>query len=181
MNYEINFMPWRENIKKNKNKKFLYILSFVVSINLLVLYFIYSILSSEVNTYKSRISELNNYNSFLDISLNEISSLERNNKTLIDRINEISKLQENRTDKVNVLNTLTENIPDEIHFKVIEMNKNSINLNGISKNKEGISDLLRYFNTTEFYNNENLRYVRNVNNTINNEFNISVDFKWKLI
>ena len=92
----INLLPWREELREERNKNFYVVIGVVVAVTLAAIFAVYSYYDSAQSSQRLRNSYLQNEIAALDKKILEIRELKETRSELIERMELIQALQGNR-------------------------------------------------------------------------------------
>ena len=172
----INLLPWREQLREERKKRFLLALVVSVMIGGAVVFVGDLIVSSSVSAQASRNQYLQSHIKKLNKSITEIKDLRKKREQLLERMEVIQSLQGNRPVSVRVFDQLARVVPKGVYFKTVSMNGSTMKLVGIAESNNQISELMRNFDNSEWFTDPNLTAVRKVsdNGERQNEFDLTI-------
>ena len=158
----INLLPWREELRKRRNKEF-GILAFVAAL------LMGGVVFGIDWHFQQRIDYQNQRNAFLEqqiASLNkkikEIEELDREKERLLARMRIIQQLQSSRPEIVHVVDTIVKTLPDGVFYTAIRQRGTEFNLTGIAQSNARVSTLMRELEKSEWFHNPNLVEIKAV-------------------
>lgn len=185
---KINLLPYREEIRKRKQKDFnaLIVLFFLIGLGISV--FGYFTINGMVNNQLSRNGYLNQEIDKIDKNLVEIKKLQEERDDFLARKQKVEELQQKRFQAASILDTLNVLIPDGVYIVDIKPNDNTgytIDGKAISDNK--IAMFMRSLPSTGLFMQPELLSIKKVDNTqdftlkvlLNNSNSIQLEDKAK--
>lgn len=139
----INLLPWREELKKIKNRIFYASLSIFIAGSSLLIIILHVILSTWVMREKANIEYLSKEESVLRKKVQEIQGLQDNKKQLLHQMNVIESVQEKRSQVVQLLDLLAHKVPEGITLTSISRKIEKIFIKGMSETNAHISNFLK--------------------------------------
>jgi type IV pilus assembly protein PilN len=140
---KINLLPWREELRKRKQKDFIYaiVLSGVVGILILVLLHTYI---EGLKTYQEERNKiLQNEIALLDKIIVDIKAIEEKKSKLLAKIDLIQKLQESRPEIVHLFDEIPKTTPDGIYITKFIQTGPELIFEGKSQSNARISAFMR--------------------------------------
>jgi len=156
----INLLPWREELRKRRNKEF-GVTAFITAV------LMGGVVFGVDWHFQERIDFQNMRNSFLEqqiASLNkkikEIEELDREKERLLARMRIIQQLQSSRPEIVHVVDTIVRTLPDGVFYTSIKQRGTAFNLLGIAQSNARVSTLMRELEKSEWFHNPNLVEIK---------------------
>ena len=146
----INLLPWREELREERKKRFLTALVGVLVVSVGILFLIERYVSNGIEHQMARNAFLQTQIAQLDIRIKEISDLKARRKQLLERMKIIQDLQGNRPIIGRVFDQLVRTLPDGVYFTDIKMLDNVIAINGIAESNNRVSDLMRNLEASDW-------------------------------
>ncbi|MEW6445267.1 MAG: PilN domain-containing protein [Pseudomonadota bacterium] len=150
----INLLPWRENLRKQRQREFIQHLGigFVIALGLVVLGHL--IVQNEIDYQRERNAYLKTTIDDLDKKVAEIKKLKETRANLVARMDVIQKLQETRSYIVHVYDELARTLPEGIVLTNVTLKEGrTIEINGISDSAARVADYLRNLNKSAWIRN----------------------------
>lgn len=142
----LNLLPWRQNQKKDHNKKTCFLINSFLMILIILLMIIYIFLNMNINNLKKFNNEIIEKNNEAIISLDLLEKSNKENEKwnrLFDINSSISNDQKILKNKLIFIETER---PFFVILNEIKMDNHQIYLYGISKKEENVYDYLNYLN-----------------------------------
>ncbi|MTI14125.1 PilN domain-containing protein [Sansalvadorimonas verongulae] len=156
----INLLPWREELRQEKQKKFLIALGAAVAVAAVLIFLWDMTLNASIDDQQSRNKFIQTEISTLDNKIKEINQLKEKKEELLARMEVIQNLQGNRPVIVRVFDELVRVLPDGVYFTSLSMDANVISVQGISESNNRISKLMRQLDESDWFDNPNLTAVK---------------------
>lgn len=147
---KINLLPWREELRKEKQKEFAALVGFIaiVAVGILVIVHIY--FSQLVEYHKSRNQYLTDEIAKLDKKIEEIQQLESEKDRLLARMRAIEQLQGNRPLIVHVFDEIVRTLPEGVSLVSLTQKGTSITINGVAQSNARVSNFMRNLDSSEW-------------------------------
>jgi len=110
----INLLPWREELRKERQKNFAIAAVIAVLFGLLVVVFSNYVYSAKIDYQNARNDLLRNEIKELDKQIEEINDLEAQKERLLARMEIIEQLQRSRPEVVHLVDQLARTVPDGV-------------------------------------------------------------------
>ncbi|MCI3947567.1 pilus assembly protein PilN [Pseudomonas syringae] len=146
----INLLPWREELREERKKRFLTALVGVLVVSVSILFLIDRYVSSAIEHQMARNAFLQTQITQLDIRIKEISDLKARRKQLLERMKIIQDLQGNRPITGRVFDQLARTLPDGVYYSQVKMANKLIAINGAAESNNRVSDLMRNLEASEW-------------------------------
>ena len=113
---KINLLPWREGLKKVRNRIFYLILCSLIAVNVLVTVLIGRFLNYKVAIENTNVQYINRELKRAKEEVVEVKSLQHNKKALLERMKIIQSLQADRPSAVKLLDLVPRVLPDGLYL-----------------------------------------------------------------
>ena len=146
----INLLPWREELREERKKRFLTALVGVLLLSAGTVFLVDRFISNEITHQDERNAFLQKEIAQLDIRIKEISDLRARRKQLLERMKIIQDLQGNRPIIGRMFDQLARTLPDGVYFSDVKMTDKVIAISGVSESNNRVSDLMRNLDASEW-------------------------------
>ena len=146
----INLLPWREELRKEKTRQFTSMLGFSVLLTVGVFVLIQVAVTSQMNHQQKRNKILQDEIDQLDIALQQIEGLEETKEKLLSRMDIIQSLQQKRPQIVHLFDEIVRTVPEGIYLTGIKQSGNTININGVAESNGRVSAYMRNIDGSEW-------------------------------
>ena len=140
---KINLLPWREELRKQKQKDFYIAMALSVVAGFIILGLIHAYIDGLKAYQEQRNQILKNEITFLDKKIVEIKDIEEKKKKLLAKIDLIQKLQESRPEIVHLFDEIPKITPDGIFLTKFTQTGPDLIFEGKSQSNARISALMR--------------------------------------
>jgi len=139
----INLLPWREELRKQKQKDFVMAmgLSVLATIGLLVTVHLYIGGLKEYQSQRNRLLETEIKQ--LDIQIAKIRDIEDTKKKLLAKIDVIQKLQESRPEIVHLFDEVPKAAPDGVYLTKLTQTGEALSFIGKTQSNARVSAFMR--------------------------------------
>jgi len=156
----INLLPWREELRKQKQQEFgITAISSVVIAGLLVLLAHFHV-DGMINDQNQRNAYLNSEISILNKRIGRIRELEAMKDNLLARMNVIQELQGSRPESVHLMDELVRTLPEGVHLNTFVQKNRSLTMTGIAESNARVSDYMRQIDTSEWFTGPRLDVIK---------------------
>ncbi|RMO09868.1 Type 4 fimbrial bioproteinsis protein PilN [Pseudomonas coronafaciens pv. zizaniae] len=146
----INLLPWREELREERKKRFLTALVGVLVVSVSILFLVDRYVSNAIEHQMARNAFLQTQIAQLDIRIKEISDLKARRKQLLERMKIIQDLQGNRPITGRVFDQLARTLPDGVYYSQVKMASKLISISGAAESNNRVSDLMRNLEASEW-------------------------------
>jgi type IV pilus assembly protein PilN len=140
---QINLLPWREQLREERKKRFLTILAIVLVAGIGIILLAAQYYSGAISAQTARDDYLKKEIAVLDARITQISELQNRRKQLIARMKTIQDLQGNRPIIGRVFDQLARTLPDGVYFTEVKMGGQTIAITGSAESNNKVSELMR--------------------------------------
>ncbi|TQV88947.1 PilN domain-containing protein [Aliikangiella coralliicola] len=146
----INLLPWREELRQEKQRQFLSILGLVAILGVAFMWAVYTYYSTQLDNQRQRNNYLQSEIRKLDSKIKEIQTLEKERQQLVERMNLIQDLQKSRPQVVHVFDEIVGTMPEGVNLASIERKDKDLILNGVAESGPRISKFMRNISTSKW-------------------------------
>ena len=161
----INLLPWRNELRKKKQKEFYLGLAagavFACFVLLIVFLYIEGLKEYQVR----RNSLLQGEITILDKKIQEIKDIEEKKNKLLTKIELIQKLQESRPEVVHLFEELSKTTPEGIYLTKITQSGNTITFDGKAESNARVSAFMRAIDNSSWLNSAVLSVIKGAGKT----------------
>lgn len=147
----INLLPWRQELRKQRQQEFIAILGAVALVAVGLVLFAHMALSTQVSDQEERNQYIKAEISTLDKQIQEIDELQARRDTLLERMKVIQDLQGHRPVIVRVFDELVRVIPDGVFLKSLERKENTFTITGVAESANQVSNLMRNLDASPWF------------------------------
>ncbi|PWK48555.1 PilN domain-containing protein [Pleionea mediterranea] len=155
----INLLPWREELRKEKQRQFLSILGLVFVLGVVVVMSYKYTVGMQIEAQVQRNNFLKAEIKSLESQIKEIEKLEAERQQLIDRMEMITSLQQSRPKIVHIFDELVKAIPEGLNLKSIERKGNQLIIEGSAESAQRVTSFMRKIDNSEWFKNGNLKDI----------------------
>ena len=156
----INLLPWREELQAQRSKRLMFGTVVLWLATAGVIFGVYTYVEDLKNAQKARNGFLNTEIAALEDEIREIEDLRDQRDDLISRMRVIQGLQQNRTQLVQILDDLVRLLPDGVYFTQLDLRGDKITLRGRAQSNARVSNLMRAFESSEWFHGPNLEIIK---------------------
>jgi type IV pilus assembly protein PilN len=147
----INLLPWREELRKQKQQEFgITAISSVVIAGLIVLLAHFHV-DGLIDDQNQRNTYLESEISILNKRIGRIRELEAMKDNLLARMNVIQELQGSRPESVHLMDELVRTLPEGVYLNTFQQKIKSLTMTGVAESNARVSDYMRQIDTSEWF------------------------------
>ncbi len=139
----INLLPWREELRKQKQQDFMIGIGIAVIITCVLLAGVYLYIEGLKEYQQRRNQMLNDEITVLNRKIKEIKDIEEKKNKLLTKIEVIQKLQESRPEVVHLFDELAKVTPDGVHLTKFVQTGTNLSLDGKAQSNARVSAYMR--------------------------------------
>jgi len=156
----INLLPWREERREERRKRFLLALTgvFVGSVGALLI--ADQIISAAIDRQIARNDYISKQIAVVDERIKQISELKARRQQLVERMRIIQDLQGNRQVSGRIFDQLARTLPDGVYFTEVKMTGKALSISGAAESNNRVSDLMRNLEASDWFDAPSLNEVK---------------------
>lgn len=156
---KINLLPWRQDLRKQRQQEFVAIVGAVSLIAVGLVLFAHMALSKQVSDQLERNSFIKAEIATLDSQIKEIDELQKRREELLARMKVIQDLQGHRPVIVRVFDEFVRAMPDGVYFRTLERKGDVFTITGVAESANQVSGLMRNLDASQWFKNPVLSKV----------------------
>jgi len=157
---QINLLPWREELRKQRRTEYLTLLGIFAVIALLVWGAVHWHFNERIDYQKSRNAFLQAEITKLDKKIKEIQELEKEKERLLARMKAIETLQTSRPIIVHIFDELVDSLPEGVYLKEISQTGSKIVIKGVAQSNARVSNYMRNVEKSDWLKNPTLDIIQ---------------------
>lgn len=155
----INLLPWRDELRRKREKNFYIAAGIAVALMIGVIYGIDVKLQQDIDYQEGRNKFLMDQTGLLDKKLKSIRDLDEKKQNMIARMEIITQLQASRPEVVHLFDELVRTIPEGVYYKEIIQEGKSISVSGVAQSNAFVSKLIRNLNASDWLDGADLEEI----------------------
>ena len=156
----INLLPWREQLREERKRKFLAALAGCVVLALGLIFLADMLLNAAISNQNARNQFIRQEIAVLESRIKEINELQAQRQQLIERMKIIQDLQLNRPVIARLFDQMTRTLPDGLYYESAKMEGKTITISGSAESNNRVSELMRNMEASEWLANATLSQVK---------------------
>ncbi|MEM7466399.1 MAG: PilN domain-containing protein [Pseudomonadota bacterium] len=140
---KINLLPWREELRRQKQQEYLTIVGICAVLTLLAWGAVHWHFQERINYQESRNAFIVEENKQLDKKIEEIRKLEKEKERLLARMKAIETLQTSRPIIVHIFDELVTSLPEGVFLREISQRGSDITIRGAAQSNARVSNYMR--------------------------------------
>jgi type IV pilus assembly protein PilN len=173
MTIEINLLPWREEVRARRSKRFFMTLALMALLGLGGGYAMTWYYGQQIEAQQQRHQMINARTAELDRDIRVVSQYEEQIALLKRQIQIFELLQANRPQTVHVFNALVESLIEGVYYTGFNRQGDQLRLSGLAEDNARVSDQLRSLEESQAFDVPVLSEVESADDM--RRFNLSVN------
>lgn len=156
----INLLPWRQELRKRREKEFLIGLGAAVLLAGVIAAIAHFSVNSMIESQQRRNALLESEITELDKAIAEIVELRDQKRRMLSRMEVIEKLQRSRPEVVHVFDQVVRTLPDGVYLTSIKQNDRKLEINGVAQSSTRVSALMRNIDASDTLSEPQLKVIQ---------------------
>jgi type IV pilus assembly protein PilN len=159
----INLLPWRELLRKEREREFYSIAGGAAVFMLLVLVYVHFHMTGVIETQNGRNAFLDQEIKKVEDQITEIKSLEAEKSQLLARMKVIEELQGQRPQMVHLFDEIVKAIPDGLYLTSIKQTGTAVTIEGVAQSNARVSAFMRNIDASHWLAEPRLNVIEALN------------------
>jgi type IV pilus assembly protein PilN len=147
----INLLPWREALRKQKQREFGLMAAGAVVIAGLVVLLAHLHVDGMIQNQNERNAFLQSEITVLNKRIGRIQELEAMKQDLLARMTVIQELQSSRPESVHLLDELVRTLPDGVYLNKFSQRDRGLTMQGAAQSNARVSDYMRNIDSSDWF------------------------------
>ena len=147
---KINLLPWREEIRKQKQREFVISAAGGALLAALIVLLAHFHIDGLIDNQNQRNEFLKTQIAVLDQRIGRIKELEKMKADLLARMNVIQELQRSRPESVHLMDELVRTLPDGVYLKSFTQKGRDLDMAGVAQSNARVSDYMRNIDASDW-------------------------------
>jgi len=156
----INLLPWREELREERRKRFLLALAGVLVAAVGIVLIADQSISASIDRQVARNDYVGKQIAVLDDRIKQISELKARRQQLVERMRIIQDLQGNRQISGRIFDQLARTLPEGVYFTEVKMLDKTLSITGAAESNNRVSDLMRNLDASDWFDAPSLTEVK---------------------
>jgi type IV pilus assembly protein PilN len=157
---KINLLPWREELRKQKQQEFAFMSAGAGIIAGLIVLLAHFHVDGMINNQIQRNTFLENEIEILNQRIGRIKELEKLKSDLLARMNVIQELQRSRPESVHLMDEVVRTLPDGVYLSKFDQKGKGLSMAGVAQSNARVSDYMRNIDSSEWLADPRLDQIR---------------------
>jgi len=157
---KINLLPWREELRKQKQQEFAFMSGGAAVIAGLIVLLAHLHVGGLITDQNERNAFLENEIEILDQRIGRIKELEKLKADLLARMNVIQELQRSRPESVHLMDELVRTLPDGVYLNKFTQKAKGLGMNGVAQSNARVSDYMRNIDSSDWLTDPKLNLIK---------------------
>ncbi|OOZ42292.1 hypothetical protein BOW53_00155 [Solemya pervernicosa gill symbiont] len=146
----INLLPWREELRKERQQRFIASGVIAALITGAAFFYMHTYAQSLIEGQQERNNYLSSEIKLLDKKIAEIKVLEETKSRLIQKMEIIQQLQNSRPQVVHLFDELVRTLPDGVYLNNVSQKGKGLAMNGTAESNARVSAYMRNIDTSDW-------------------------------
>ncbi|NNF52205.1 MAG: PilN domain-containing protein [Gammaproteobacteria bacterium] len=155
----INLLPWRDELRKQRQKNFSLAAVAAVAMGAVVYLLYNNSINSSIEYQQVRNQFLEAEIALLDEQINEIIDLEAQKERLLARMAIIEQLQKSRPQVVHLIDELVATLPEGVQLTSVAQSGDRLEIKGVAQSSSRISNYMRNIDASDWMGDPDLGVV----------------------
>jgi type IV pilus assembly protein PilN len=160
----INLLPWREELRKQKQKEFTTTAVASAILAVLLVFVAHLYVNGKIEYQMQRNNFLQAEIDILNERIGRIKELEAMKQGLLARMNVIQDLQSSRPESVHLMDELVRSLPDGVYINTLTQRSRDLTMEGVAQSNARVSDYMRNIDTSEWFSDPHLDLIKTTEN-----------------
>ncbi len=155
----INLLPWRDELRKEKQTNFIIALLVMLAITGLAMSGVHYYYVDRIDYQKTRNAYLNKEIKKLDIQISKIKTFEAEKKKLQAHLDIIQRLQSSRSEIVHLFDEAVRTLPEGVYLQSLTQKGNKLVIKGIAQSNARVSSYMWNIEKSDWLTNPKLDVI----------------------
>lgn len=156
---EINLLPWREELSKQKKKEFGIRSAISVALGVTIMFFWYSANNAKIEHQNSRNAAIDAEIKSLDARIGELKEIDAKKTELMKKLEVIYELKLSRPMSVHMFDELSNTVPSGVYLNKFSQSDNKIEMEGMAESNSRVSAYMDAIDRSLWINKSDLKMV----------------------
>ncbi|MBV7568019.1 PilN domain-containing protein [Pseudomonas sp. PDM27] len=156
----INLLPWREERREVRRKRFLLVLVAAMAGTMGAVLVANQAISRAIDRQIARNDYIGRQIAVVDERITQINDLKARRQQLVERMRIIQGLQDNRQISGRIFDQLARALPEGVYFTEVRMTGKTLSITGAAQSNNLVSDLMRNLEASDWFDAPSLTEVK---------------------
>ncbi|PYY70192.1 pilus assembly protein PilN [Pseudomonas jessenii] len=156
----INLLPWREERREARRKRFLLVLVAATVGMIGVVLVVNQVISGVIDRQIARNDYIGKQIAVVDERITQINDLKTHRQQLVERMRIIQDLQGNRQVSGRIFDQLARALPEGVYFTEVKMTAKTLSITGAAQSNNRVSELMRNLEASDWFDAPSLTEVK---------------------
>lgn len=155
----INLLPWREELRKQRQQQFMALLGAAVIVTAALMAGVHFYVEDRMDFQRDRNAFLQTEIKKLDQQIKEINALDKTRQALEARMNIIQQLQTSRPEVVHLFDELARTLPEGVYLSSVQESNNNLVIKGTAQSNARVSTYMWNVEKSDWLGDPNLQVI----------------------
>jgi type IV pilus assembly protein PilN len=156
---KINLLPWREELKKQKQKEFITSIGLGMLFAASAMFYVHIHINGQIEEQRGRNQFITKEIANLDTKIKEIAELDTKKANMVARMEVIQTLQISRPQVVHLFEEIALTIPEGVYLENLKQSSNSLSVGGVAQANSRVSEYMRNVDASEWLQSPDLKVI----------------------
>jgi len=147
----INLLPWREELRSEKQRQFINVAAGAAVLMLGVIVLVHLRMAGMISDQDNRNKYMDEQIAIVDKQITEITNLEKEKADLLARMKVIQELQGTRPVIVHLFDEISKTLPKQVFLLSLKRSGQGLDLDGVADSNDYVSQLMRNLNDSPWF------------------------------
>lgn len=158
----INLLPWRAELRKQRQREFLTLVGFTALVMAGVVALAHFQVETWIEGQNARNAFLDGEIAKLDKKIQEIKDLEKEKENLLARMRIVEQLQTSRPEVVHLFTELVQTLPEGVYLTGVSQKDRNVTLDGLAQSNARVSSFMRNIDNSAWLGVPDLKRIQSV-------------------
>jgi len=155
----INLLPWRDELRKERQTNFIIVLVIMLGISGLLMGGVHAYYADRIEYQNKRNAYLNKEIKKLDVQISKIKTFESEKAKLQAHLDIIQRLQSSRSEIVHLFDEVVQTLPEGVYLKALSQRGNKLTLRGVAQSNARVSSYMWNIEKSKWINEPKLKVI----------------------
>lgn len=156
---KINLLPWREELKKQKQKEFITSIGLGMLLAVSAMFYVHIHISGQIEEQQGRNQFIVDEIASLNSQIEEIAELDTKKANMVARMEVIQTLQVSRPQVVHLFEEIALTIPEGVYLEKLKQTSSSLLVGGVAQANSRVSEYMRNVDASDWLQSPDLKVI----------------------